>query len=286
MSVHFDKVVIIGVGLIGASLGLAAREKGIFGETVGVGRGKANLDTALGMGAVDRTLHDAGTACRDADLVVLATPVERIFSIGRKIAPLLPKGACLTDVGSVKQELVEGLQGAVPEGVEFVGGHPIAGSEDSGAAAARADLFEGSLTILTPTRSQGSESLSKIRSMWEKVGSRVLEMDAAEHDIILAAVSHLPHMAAYALANVLAEREEDRPDLGRFAAGGFRDITRIASSPPEVWREICKLNKKNIVDALGHYESVLQRIRQEIEGDRFEELGRIFERARAYRDEL
>jgi prephenate dehydrogenase len=286
MSIHFNKVVIVGVGLIGASLGLAGKKKGLFGEVVGVGRNKANLEDALNMGAVNRYLHNPVEACRDADCVVLATPVERILSIGKEIAPHLRAGAILTDVGSVKKGLVMELDGCMPDGAHFVGGHPIAGSEASGASASRADLFEGSRTILTPTRSTGQDALKKVRTIWEEVGSTVVEMDADEHDRLLAAVSHLPHMVAYALVETLSELHKEKPDVADFAAGGFRDITRIASSHPGMWQEICKMNKNHIVSMIEQFEKALERIKGEIEKDRFNELIRIFEEAREFRNRL
>jgi len=286
MSVHFKRVVIIGVGLIGGSLALAGKKKGLFGEVIGVGRNKANLDAAVNMGAVDRYVHDPKEVCKHADLMVLATPVERILSIGRETAPLMRKGACLTDVGSVKQAIVSGLDEILPDGVHFVGGHPIAGSEESGAAAGRFDLFEGARTVLTPTRSTDPEALRKIRSLWEGVGSMVVEMDASEHDVILAAVSHLPHMAAYALVNTLSGMKDRHPSIPSFAAGGFKDITRIAGSHPEMWKEICRMNKKNILKMIGDYTRALNSIQVKIEQDRFEELSRLFEQARGFRKDL
>jgi len=286
MSVHFKRVVIIGVGLIGGSLALAGKKKGLFGEVIGVGRNKANLDAAVKMGAVDRYVHDPKEVCKHADLMVLATPVERILSIGRETAPLMRKGACLTDVGSVKQAIVSGLDEILPDGVHFVGGHPIAGSEESGAAAGRFDLFEGARTVLTPTRSTDPEALRKIRSLWEGVGSMVVEMDASEHDVILAAVSHLPHMAAYALVNTLSGMKDRHPSIPSFAAGGFKDITRIAGSHPEMWKEICRMNKKNILKMIGDYTRALNSIQVKIEQDRFEELSRLFEQARGFRKDL
>ncbi|OIP63890.1 MAG: prephenate dehydrogenase/arogenate dehydrogenase family protein [Nitrospirae bacterium CG_4_9_14_3_um_filter_53_35] len=286
MPVHFKRVVIIGVGLIGGSLALAGKKKGLFGEVIGVGRNKANLDAAVNMGAVDRYVHDPKEVCKHADLMVLATPVERILSIGRETAPLMRKGACLTDVGSVKQAIVSGLDEILPDGVHFVGGHPIAGSEESGAAAGRFDLFEGARTVLTPTRSTDPEALRKIRSLWEGVGSMVVEMDASEHDVILAAVSHLPHMAAYALVNTLSGMKDRHPSIPSFAAGGFKDITRIAGSHPEMWKEICRMNKKNILKMIGDYTRALNSIQVKIEQDRFEELSRLFEQARGFRKDL
>jgi len=188
----FDKVVIIGVGLIGGSLGLAGKEKSIFGEVVGVGRSRANLDQARERGAVDDFFQEPREALPGADLVVLATPVQSIVTIGKEIAPLLEDGAILTDVGSVKEGLVRELESNLPAGVRFVGGHPIAGSEASGASAAREDLFLHRRTILTPTGRTDPEALARVHAMWEAVGSIVVEMDVDAHDRILAAVSHLP----------------------------------------------------------------------------------------------
>jgi len=273
--------------LIGASLGLAGKERGVFGEVIGVGRNRMNLETARLRGAVDRFVHDPSEVCGDADLVVLATPVASILSIGRQLASRLRRGTCVTDVGSVKQPLVEGLEEVLPEGILFVGGHPIAGSEASGAGAAVSGLFEGSRTILTPTVQTHPEALRKIRALWEKLGSRVIEMDAKEHDLLLAAVSHLPHMAAYALVNTLSDLErEGVADLSPYAAGGFKDITRIASSSPEMWRDICRMNREPILKMIDRYEAALNRIRELIVEEESDPLMRQFEKARDYRNAL
>ncbi|NOY52263.1 MAG: prephenate dehydrogenase/arogenate dehydrogenase family protein [Deltaproteobacteria bacterium] len=282
----FEKVVIIGVGLIGGSLGLAGKAKGIFGKVVGVGRGRENLEQARERGAVDVYFHDPGKALPGADLVVLATPVQGIVTIGKEIAPLLEEGTLLTDVGSVKEELVKELESGLPAGVCFVGGHPIAGSEASGASAAREDLFLHRRTILTPTRRTDSEALARVHAMWESVGSLVVEMEADAHDTILAAVSHLPHMVAYALAGTLMEMTEDYPDITDYAAGGFRDMTRIAASHPEMWRDICRMNRKKIVEMIEQYEAVLEKIKLQIRGDHFETLSRTFQEAKNLRKKL
>ncbi len=282
----FDKVVIIGVGLIGGSLGLAGKEKSIFGEVVGVGRSRANLDQARERGAVDDFFQEPREALPGADLVVLATPVQSIVTIGKEIAPLLEDGAILTDVGSVKEGLVRELESNLPAGVRFVGGHPIAGSEASGASAAREDLFLHRRTILTPTGRTDPEALARVHAMWEAVGSIVVEMDVDAHDRILAAVSHLPHMVAYALAGTLMEMTEDFPDITDYAAGGFRDTTRIAASHPEMWRDICKMNKKKIVEMIEQYEAVLEKIKSQIQGNNFAKLSRTFQEARNLRKKL
>jgi len=282
----FEKVVIIGVGLIGGSLGLAGKGKGIFGEVVGVGRSRANLEHARERGAVDRFLHELREALAGADLVVLATPVQGIVTVGKEIAPLLEEGTILTDVGSVKEGLVRELESSLPAGVHFVGGHPIAGSEESGASAAREDLFLRRRTILTPTRRTDPEALARVHAMWEAVGSLVVEMEADVHDTILAAVSHLPHMVAYALAGTLMEMTEDYPDITDYAAGGFRDTTRIAASHPEMWRDICKMNKKKIVEMIEKYEAVLEKIKFQIQGNDFAKLSRTFQEARSLRKNL
>jgi prephenate dehydrogenase len=286
MAVLFDKIAIIGVGLIGGSLGLAVKQRGLGGEVIGVGRSKANLKTALEMGAVDRVYEDPKEACRQADLVMLATPVEGILSIGQEVAPVLRRGAILTDAGSVKEILVEALEAAVPEGVYFIGGHPIAGSEESGAVAARADLFEKSRTILTPTKHSDPDALGRIRSLWEGAGSIVVEMGVAEHDSVLAAVSHLPHIVAYSLVKTLFDLEQDRADIASYAAGGFKDITRIASSRPEIWRDICKMNKKNIVKMIERYEAALEKIKFQIQRNNFGKLSQTFQEARKFRKKM
>lgn len=286
MSVLFRKVVIIGVGLIGGSLGLAGKERGLFGEVIGVGRNLGNLEKALEIAAVDRILQDHREACEGADLVMLATPVEGILSMGQAIGPHLSSGAILTDAGSVKEALVSPLEAAVAEGAFFVGGHPIAGSEESGAVAAQADLFEGARTILTPTSSSDPGAVARVRALWEGVGSQVVEMDVAEHDQVLAAVSHLPHVVAYALTKTLLEMEETRPDIASYAAGGFKDITRIASSHPEIWRDICKMNKKNIVDMVEACERSLEQIKFQIQRNNFGKLSQTFQEARAFRKRL
>lgn len=286
MAVLFRKVAIIGVGLIGGSLGLAAKEHGLFGEVIGVGRNRGNLEKAVEMAAVDLAVQDHREACEGADLVMLATPVEGILSVGREIGPRLAPGAILTDAGSVKEAIVSTLDSAVAQGAFFVGGHPIAGSEASGAAAARADLFEGARTILTPTPRSDADAVRRVRDLWESVGSQVVEMDVAEHDRVLAAVSHLPHVVAYALTKTLLDMEESRPDIACYAAGGFKDITRIASSHPEIWRDICKMNKINIVNMIEAYEHALGRIKFQIERNDFGKLSRTFQEARAFRKKL
>ena len=286
MSVLFRKVVIIGVGLIGGSLGLAGKARGLFGEVIGVGRNRGNLERAQEMAAVDRILQDHQEACEGADLVMLATPVAGILSIGQEIGPRLAPGAILTDAGSVKEALVSPLEAAVSKGAFFVGGHPIAGSEESGAAAARADLFEGARTILTPTGHSDSGAVARVRSLWEGVGSQVVEMDVGEHDRVLAAVSHLPHVVAYALTKTLLDMEETRPDIASYAAGGFKDITRIASSHPELWRDICKMNKKNLIEMVEAYERALEQIKFQIQRNNFGKLSQTFQEARAFRKRL
>jgi len=282
----FNKVVIIGVGLIGGSLGLAGKKKGIFGEVVGVGRGRANLEEARKRGAVDTFVHEPAEALTGADLVVLATPVRSIVSIGKVVAPSLPTGAILTDVGSVKEGVIRELEPCLPAGVHFVAGHPIAGSEASGVAAAREDLFRDHRTILTPTVRTDPGALARVRSLWEVLGAVVVEMEASVHDTILAAVSHLPHMAAYALAGTLREMEGDFPDITDYAAGGFRDTTRIAGSHPEMWRDICRMNGKKIVEMIERYEAVLEGIKAGIREGDGERLSRIFREAGELRKRL
>ncbi|MEK9142425.1 MAG: prephenate dehydrogenase/arogenate dehydrogenase family protein, partial [Nitrospirota bacterium] len=241
MAVHFKQVAIIGVGLIGGSLGMILRRKALADHVVGVGRRVENLKTAVALGAIDRYVADPQEGVRGADLVVLATPVDTYERHLQEWAHCLAPGAIVSDVGSVKGTLVERSETAMPTGVHFVGAHPIAGKEKTGVAAGSDQLFKGARCILTPTTRTDQTALDRVRQLWEEAGSIVLLMDPHLHDQILGAVSHLPHVAAFALMNALAElRDQQVPslDLAGHSGGGLRDTTRIAASSPEMWRDI------------------------------------------------
>jgi prephenate dehydrogenase len=288
MSVHFNRAVIIGVGLIGGSLGMIIRRKGLASSVVGVGRRVENLKTAVTVGAIDRYVVDPKDAVNDADLVVLATPVDTYERHLKEWASCLQPGAIVTDVGSVKGELVERAERAMPAGVHFVGGHPIAGKEKTGAAAGSEELFAGRRCILTPTKQTDSQALDRIQSLWQEAGAVVLTMDPHLHDKILGAVSHLPHVAAFALMNALIDIRAQVPelDLAGHSGGGLRDTTRIAASSPEMWRDIFLWNRENVVDCIGAYERSLGELRELVQNGDAAGIEKILERAKKEREKF
>ena len=285
--IHFKKVVIIGVGLIGASLALALKESGLADTVTGVGRTLENLETALRIGAVDDFTQDIAEGVKGAELVIVAVPVGRIPSAVLEAAAALGPGAVITDVGSVKGSVIDAVDEGLPDGVNFIPAHPIAGTEHQGASAAFATLFKGRLCILTPTVKTDSEALEKVRSMWEEVGSRVISMDAGTHDSVLSAVSHLPHMIAYTLVNTVAgSGGEGLDDILGFSAGGFKDFTRIASSSPEMWADICSANAGPIVEMINAFQKRLELLKALIEADDRAAVLKEFEKAKRLRDTL
>ena len=251
-----DRMTIAGVGLIGGSLAAAAREAGLVGEILGFGRTAANLETARARGLIDRIVTGDAEAAA-ADVIVLAAPVRTCATLAARFAPHAKATAIVTDVGSVKGTLVDALEASWRDPARVVGAHPIAGSEESGAIAAKADLFRGRLCVLTPTARTGVDAVRTIRGLWEGVGARVEEMSPAVHDAILARISHLPHVLAYALVRAVADRRADGRRLLDYAGTGFLDATRIAASPAEVWRDIALANRAAIEDALGELRTAL-----------------------------
>ncbi|MEP6678709.1 MAG: prephenate dehydrogenase/arogenate dehydrogenase family protein [Betaproteobacteria bacterium] len=243
---QIGKLVVIGVGLIGASFALALRAAGAVGEVVGVGRGKSNLDAALAAGAIDRAYRLDGAwkaELRDADVVLLATPVGQYADLFRAIAPCLDAGFVLTDAGSTKRGVVTEARDAFGAGMaRFVPGHPIAGGERSGASAASAQLFAGRNVVLTPVAETAADSTALVQALWTACGARVCQLTPDDHDRVFAAVSHLPHLAAIALVADVAARA-DADALLALAGSGFRDFTRIAASSPEMWRDIALANR-------------------------------------------
>ncbi|HXF67254.1 MAG TPA: prephenate dehydrogenase/arogenate dehydrogenase family protein [Burkholderiales bacterium] len=280
---RIDKLVVIGVGLIGGSFAAALKRARAVARVVGVGRTRANLATALRLGIVDEASRDPAGAVRDADLVLLAVPVGQMAAAMAAIAPALPSRAVVTDAGSTKCDVVANarrfLGTAFPR---FVPAHPIAGTEKSGAAAASPALFRGRTVIVTPQPETAAEALSLVRRAWEACGARVRRLEAQEHDAILAAVSHLPHVVAFALVGMLARRRDPARLFG-FSAGGLRDTVRIAGSSPEMWADICRANREALLAAIEDYEDELERVRGAIERGDAATLRRVFERARAAR---
>jgi prephenate dehydrogenase len=286
MNFPLQKVLIIGVGLIGGSLGLAIRRRGLAGSVAGFDRDAARLERAVSLSAIDKAEKDLKAALSGADLVFLAVPVGSMEGLAEELAGLLSKKTVVTDVGSVKGDLVGLLEKRLlPNGL-FVGGHPIAGREKSGVEAASAELFEGAVCLLTPTPRTDAGAQKTVEAVWTAVGSRVVFLSPQKHDRVAAAVSHLPHVVAYALVACLLEEESAEPDLLSYSAGGFRDFTRIASSSPQMWREICLANGDQIVSQIERYQSVLERFRKSILNRDGSALEAEFERARAVRERL
>jgi prephenate dehydrogenase len=289
MAVHFKQVVIIGVGLIGGSLGMNIRRQGLADQVVGVGRRIENLKTAVALGAIDRYVADPQEAVRGADLVILATPVDTYERHLQEWGHCLSTGAIVSDVGSVKGTLVERSEAAMPSGVHFVGAHPIAGKEKTGVAAGSDQLFRGARCILTPTKRTDPTALDRVRQVWEETGSIVLTMDPHVHDQILGAVSHLPHVAAFALINALADlRDQQVPslDLAGHSGGGLRDTTRIAASSPEMWRDIFLWNRDNVVSYIDRYTRALEELKQLIKAGDAAGIEKLLERAKGEREKL
>ena len=279
MSFLFEQMTVIGVGLIGGSLARAARQRGLVCRFVGAGRGAPNLERALALGVVDRVERDHRLAVRDSDLVVVGTPVQAGIEGVRNILPEMSPGAVLTDVGSVKGPFVRAVEGMDLRQVRFVGGHPIAGTERSGGEASFPELFENRRTILTPTQKTDPKALQALKSLWEGVGAQVDLLNPEAHDRILADISHLPHLIAYALVDSALEGE-GLP----YAAGGFRDFTRIASSSPEMWREICLDNRNALLASLDAFEARLAALRRMVEGGDGPGMEGVFRRAKEGRD--
>jgi len=282
----FNRLVIAGVGLIGGSLGLAARERGLVREVVGFGRTEANLKVAVERGLISSYTFDPAEAAREADLFLLAVPVEATRSTIEKFIPYLPSGCIITDAGSTKEQVVKTLEQVLPPTLPCVGAHPIAGTEHSGAAAAFATLFDKRLCILTPTPRTNRAALAKVRALWEGVGMRVEEMDLYTHDQVLARVSHLPHMIAFSVMNAVLDTPVAGVDLLSYAGGAFSDLTRVAASPVEMWRDICTSNREALLSAITEFETALSRMKAVIANGDSEVLSNAIERARGERQRL
>ncbi|MBF0369568.1 MAG: prephenate dehydrogenase/arogenate dehydrogenase family protein [Magnetococcales bacterium] len=287
MSFFVNRLTIIGVGLIGGSLAQSLREQGLVGEVVGVNRSAASREMALEMGVVDRATDSITDGVQGATMVLVATPVRSIAQVVAQMAPSLSRGAVVTDVGSVKGSIVAACEPLMPEGCWFVGGHPIAGRERVGVSASFPSLFQGSRTILTPTDETHQPALELVRLVWEAAGSRVETMGAEYHDQVLAATSHLPHLMAYNVVNTLSDQEEHiRAEVFRYAAGGFRDFTRIASSDPTMWRDICLENSEAILLILERFRDNLDALARQVKARDGEALFDSFDRSKTTRDRV
>jgi prephenate dehydrogenase len=285
----FQQVTIIGVGLLGGSLGLVLKERGLAKTIVGIGRRQVNLELAVQVGAIDRFASEAHEAVRDSDLIVLATPVDTYVSHVQRWGQYVPSGTIVSDVGSVKGQLVFDVEAALPSTAWFVGAHPIAGKEKSGVAHATSKLFDGARCIVTPTPHTNAGALTKIRCLWEKAGSTVLSMDPMVHDWVLGAVSHLPHIAAFSLMHALQDLQEKTPEdlsLLDFSGGGLRDTTRIAASSPEMWRDICLANRENLLIMVEQYITQLEAFKQLLNDQDGSGLSQNIEQAKMLRERL
>lgn len=283
----FKQITIIGVGLLGGSLAKACRERKLVERIVGFGRKEKRVQRAIESGVVDEGTTDVKVAVENADLVVLCSPVGTLAARLREMAPYLKKGCVVTDVGSVKGPVVSQLDAVIPEGVFYVGSHPIAGGEKSGFEASSADLYEGAQCVVTPTDKTHPDAMKRIVQFWEQVGMQVVTLNADEHDTIYAAVSHLPHVVAYALMNTVgAVNTPNHDEVLSLSAGGLRDITRIASSDPVMWRDICLANRDSLLDLIGRFENTLEDIRTQIERGDGDALKETFKNANGYRSTL
>jgi len=281
---RFGTVAVVGVGLIGGSFALALKAANACARVIGVGRGTANLRLALERGVIDAAETDVAKAVRDADLVLLAAPVAQFERIFREIAPAMKADAVLTDGGSTKRDVVAAARATLgPRLPRFVAAHPIAGAEQSGAAAAKATLFQERRVVLTPMAESDPDAVARVEAAWAACGARLSRMGVEEHDGVLAAVSHLPHLLAYALVDDIASRPNAAQLFG-YAAGGFRDFTRIASSHPEMWRDICVANRDRLLQELGTFEAKLQHVARLLESGDGAALERLFGEARAARE--
>lgn len=283
---RIDHLVVIGVGLIGGSVARALRHAGCVNRITGVGRSRDNLDRARELGIIDHWTHDIAEAVHDADMVLVAVPMGGYEQVFGELAGVVPESALITDAGSTKQHAIDVAERFLPDPSRFVPAHPIAGTEQSGAEASFAELFEDRLCILTPTDATDAAAIDAVEAMWQATGSRVVRMDAASHDDLLAAVSHLPHLAAFALVNaVRGEGGDDERDPFRFAAGGFRDFTRIASSSPEMWRDIVLSNRESLVGKIDAFQSELSMLKEALQSGDDEKILNAFAAAKKARDE-
>ena len=280
----FERLCIVGVGLIGGSLARAVRAAGAGGEIVGHGRDVAHLRRAVKLGVIDRFETDPVAAVRGADLVVLATPLGAMRNLFATLAGHLDDGCVITDVGSSKGSVVaDARAGLGAELGRFVPGHPIAGTEKSGVEASFAELYRDRRVILTPLPENPPETVARVRALWEAAGSEVAEMGVEHHDLVLAATSHLPHMLAYTLVDTLA-RMHDKDEIFGYATGGFRDFTRIASSDPVMWRDVCVANRDAILGMIERFQADLTLLADAIRDGDQELISEVFERAKRARD--
>ncbi len=282
--VFFERVALIGLGLIGSSLARAIKAHGLAGKIIGHARTIETREKSLALGFIDEAADSAEAAVQGADLVVIAAPVGATGAIAEEITSFLSPGAIIIDVGSVKQAVVEAVQPHIPEGVHFVPAHPVAGTEESGPEAGFAELFENRWCVLTPPPGTDAEAVARVTALWRAVGSQVDTMDARHHDMVLAITSHLPHLIAYTIVGTATDLENHlQQEVVKFAAGGFRDFTRIAASDPVMWRDIFLANKDAVLEMLGRFDEDLTALQRAIRYGDSQALEEIFTRTRDIR---
>lgn len=281
-----NKIVIIGVGLIGGSFALALRKAGLVKHIVGVGRSRGNMQCALDLGVIDEFADDFSVALKGADLVLLAMPVGQTGRIMTQISPHLESATIVTDAGSTKQDVVAAARSFLTEQLKnFVPGHPIAGAELSGVDAANADLFRDKNVVLTPLDETSTDAVKRVTELWQGCGARVSQMCADQHDETLAVMSHLPHLLAFTLMNHVASADSNLDDVLRFAGSSFRDFTRIAGSSPEMWRDICLANREALLRQLDAYQNELTSLRELLANGDGQALEKFFADAREARQQ-
>ena len=290
-STKIKRLTVIGVGLIGGSFARALRKAGLVEHITGCGRNRDNLDKAVELGVIDDYSLDIKQAVKDADLIFIATPVGSFKSVLSQLKESLKEGAIITDGGSTKGSVIEAAESVFNEPVSnkklanFVPGHPIAGTENSGVEASFASLYQDHRVILTPTAYTNPEALKLVSNLWKSAGAQIVLMTPQHHDQVLAATSHLPHLLAFSLVNTLTTLDE-KQEIFENAAGGFRDFTRIASSDPSMWQDICLANKDALLEHLDHFTHDLSQLRSALKNNDREVLKQIFVRAKQSRDDF
>lgn len=284
MSVIYNRVALIGLGLIAGSMAHAMRRGGLAGEIVGTARSAETRAIAAEINLCDRITETAAEAVAGADLVVLAVPVGAMGAVAAEIAPLLAQGATVTDVGSVKREIIEAVAPHLPDHVHFVPGHPLAGTEHSGPRSGFAELFDNRYTLLTPGPDTDAAATARLRALWEGCGALVEEMEADHHDLVLAVTSHTPHLIAYTMVGVADDlRRVTDSEVIKYSAAGFRDFTRIAASDPTMWRDVFLSNKDATLEILGRFTEELFALQRAIRTGDGAHLHAYFTRTRAIR---
>lgn len=280
----FNRLALVGLGLIGSSIAWAAKRHGVVKEIVGTARSGETRARAVELGFIDQAFESAGEAVEGADLVMICVPVRASASVAEEIGPHLAKGAIVSDVGSVKRSVIADVEPHIPEGCSFVAGHPIAGTEHSGPDSGFAELFEGRWCILTPGEKGAPKAVDKLQAFWEALGSQVEIMTPEHHDLVLAITSHIPHLIAYNIVGTVADLESDtRSEVIKYSASGFRDFTRIAASDPTMWRDVFLANKDAVLEMLGRFSEDLSGLQRAIRRGEGDKLFELFSRTRDIR---